>query len=422
MLSHLLFMHRWRIGWLAFLFFVPSLFAADTTNQPTEPDLKSLYDRHQWFELRDALQGGKVPELYQGAVAVAFGDARRAEKLLRRVIKAAPQSDDADQARAWLISLYSRSGHYQQALAMADERVAAQPGNHELKNQRAFIAAIARYPEQEVTRRRRSVMHFQKETGGIYIPVSINGRPANYLVDTAADLCLINESEAGRLGITVHTNDAKATGAGGAEFGFATAMAARFEIGGVHLKNVVFYVIPDGQLPFSDSSADKQGILGSAILQALETVRWKLDGTFEAAFPSEKRDTGRATLCFDSANPITEVEFRRQKFAFVLDTGSFETVLYAPFANKFESWLRETAMEGYTSMLGFGGNPKIHCVTEPEMKLGIAGLDTVLRPAKVLLEPTTPNSNYYFGLLGMNLLNQAHEVIIDYKSMTFSVN
>lgn len=34
--------------------------------------LKSLYDQHRWFELRDAIQGQTAPPLYIGAVASAF--------------------------------------------------------------------------------------------------------------------------------------------------------------------------------------------------------------------------------------------------------------------------------------------------------------------------------------------------------------
>jgi len=52
--------------------------------------LKSLYETHQWFKLRDTVQAAKSPAFYQGAVAYAFNDFKQAEKHLQDVIKSAP--------------------------------------------------------------------------------------------------------------------------------------------------------------------------------------------------------------------------------------------------------------------------------------------------------------------------------------------
>lgn len=39
-----------------------------------DPDLRSLYETHQWFRLRDAVRETKAPAFYRGAVACAFDD------------------------------------------------------------------------------------------------------------------------------------------------------------------------------------------------------------------------------------------------------------------------------------------------------------------------------------------------------------
>ena len=40
--------------------------------------LKQLYDRSQWFDLRDTIRLHAAPPLYTGAVAAAFNDKERA--------------------------------------------------------------------------------------------------------------------------------------------------------------------------------------------------------------------------------------------------------------------------------------------------------------------------------------------------------
>jgi len=48
----------------------------------------------------------------------------------------------------------------------------------------------------------------------------------------------------------------------------------------------------------------------------------------------------------------------------------------------------------------------------------VANIPIVLRPAPVLLATTAGASNWHYGTIGMDLLNQAEEVTLDFKAMT----
>jgi hypothetical protein len=50
------------------------------------------------------------------------------------------------------------------------------------------------------------------------------------------------------------------------------------------------------------------------------------------------------------------------------------------------------------------------------VQLQVGGFDTVLKPAQVFSKPVGNDSQY--GLLGMDLLTQAREVKVDFRSMT----
>jgi len=68
------------------------------------------------------------------------------------------------------------------------------------------------------------------------------------------------------------------------------------------------------------------------------------------------------------------------------------------------------------------GSEEVESVTLPEVGLRVGGFDAVLRPAHVLLKRTTENSQWYYARIGMNLLNQARQVTIDFSSMALMLN
>jgi hypothetical protein len=49
-------------------------------------NLKTLYDTHQWFKLRDVVQTTNASAFYRGVVEYAFNDFKPAEKHLAEVI------------------------------------------------------------------------------------------------------------------------------------------------------------------------------------------------------------------------------------------------------------------------------------------------------------------------------------------------
>jgi hypothetical protein len=58
-------------------------------------DLQSLYDKHQWFRLRDAVQGAAAPPFFQAAVACVFNDLEGCERDIQRYLESSPPAKDA---------------------------------------------------------------------------------------------------------------------------------------------------------------------------------------------------------------------------------------------------------------------------------------------------------------------------------------
>src|SRR3982074_2108585 len=135
------------------------------------PDLKSLYDAHRWFELRDSVAKGTTSVFYQGAVACAFNDLHRCKKKLASVNKSFPHSDDAIEAHRLLASAYMRQGKYREAFAEVTALLALRPGDSDARDELPLPAALPAFPDQEAVRRGSTTLRLQ-DAG---LPISING-------------------------------------------------------------------------------------------------------------------------------------------------------------------------------------------------------------------------------------------------------
>lgn len=70
---------------------------------------------------------------------------------------------------------------------------------------------------------------------------------------------------------------------------------------------------------------------------------------------------------------------------------------------------------------GVGGSASIESFTLPSLSFRLGGVDVTLKPANILLEENNSTSAWFKGNLGMDLLNQARSVDVDFGSMTLSL-
>ena len=231
---------------------------------------------------------------------------------------------------------------------------------------------------------------YRMKAGNLFVPVSIRGRPASYIVDTGANFSLMSESEAGRLGLAIHEGGASVTDITGGTMGARTTVVDELQVGATILRHIAFLVVGDDQQPFVDFAPDERGVLGIPVLLALEAFRWTADGAFEIDLPTPRRDRREANVCFDGATPVTEGLLGDRRITMHLDTGAIETRLWPKFAGDFAALLSQSGTAGTKRVTGVGHSVDVESITLPEVRLRIGGFDTVLRPADVLVSQTLP--------------------------------
>ena len=381
-----------------------------------EASLKSLYDGHRWFELRDVVEKEGASAFYQGAVACAFNDLRRCAKNFRAVFSSAPRSDEAVEAHRILASAYFTHGKYKKALAQVDAILALRPTDSDALSGRPVIAILAESPDQEFAGGQTTV---ELRDGGL--PFSINGVEATYWFDTGAELSVLSESEAKRFGLRIRPAPVKVGDLNGTQVDTRITVADELSIGPVRLKHVAFLVLPDNGPPFNEQSPGSRGLIGIPVLLALERFAWGADKKFEISPESSNKSAPHADLCFDGNHPVVQVRYDDRTLAFTLDTGASNTDLYPPFAAAFPELIRSAVKTDSYKMEGVGGAKYMKAATLESLKFSIGGFPVTLNSAGVLLKPTTDSSKSFAGNLGIDLLQQAHKTTFDFKAMTLTL-
>ncbi len=405
-----------RLG-LTFLLAIGAGLAADRTDS----ELKSLLAAHDWFKLRDAVErSAEAPVFYRGAIASAFNKVDDAERYFRSVIKAPGDVEQAVEAHGLLAHAYMRSGRYRRTYAHLAAMQKLIPEFSGLKSAVALFSALSRYPELSAKARRSSDVQMSDD---FFIPVAVDGKPAQYGFDSGMDISVNSETEANRLRLPIHEVSASTfrDGASGNDVPIRFVVADRLTVGDFELRHVVFTVIRNDAMPFVELPPDKQGILGIPVLVTFGAMRWTNDRVLQIGMQPDHRDAQRSNMCFQGVTPMVEGMFRTQRINAWLDTGSSKTYLTQRFAHQFPDTIEAGGKEASVRLRGVGGSTEVQVIAIPEIKFSVGGSDLVMRPAQVLPKDERVDRDWYGVWLGMDLLGQAREVSVDFKSLTFSL-
>jgi aspartyl protease len=398
---------------------VAALLVTLSAQHQTAETWRSLFDRHRWFELRDVIAGRPAPHLYRGAIAAAFNRIDEAERNLRAAVREATTTSAANEAREALATLYMRLGRSASLLTVIDQAVAADTTREELRAAQQTFGGFRGVPDQRVTRRGSAHPFACRVTAnGVRMPATVNGRPVEWLFDTAFSHTSLTESEARRLGIAVHGGAGSAGDFTGASTSIRTAVIARLQIGSAELSDVPALIFADTQEPWRGEAAGAQGTLALPVVLALGGVGWNATGQCRVGDVHAARAQS-SEVAFDGATPVVRARIGTRASTFVLDTGNQSgSQLWEPFARDFPEFAA-TGKKSIRTLQQIGGTTEQEIAAIPELALRFGGGERVLRPANLF--GRTVGDGFNHGLLGMDLISQATAVTLDFRSMRISV-
>lgn len=378
-----------------------------------------LYNQHRWFDLRTTnLNQRDIAPLYQGAVDAAFDNRTEAEAAFGEVFRQQPHSQAAYEAHEWLTYLYLRHGLYQEAVAETRTKWQDAP-NHAPTPEERKIVDMLRGVDDQSTLTRGSTSVKLEDNGNL--PILINGHTADFLIDTDSNLSFISESAAKEFGISIRPVGTEAFGAAGKAEPVRTAVAD-LTIGAFRLRNVFFLVFSDAMGAFEGASVREQGGLGVPVLVALQRLQITSAGICTVGIPGTADQEPEPNLAFDGEDPIVEVTVEGRKVPMIFDSGSSRTELFPPFASTFPSLTYRATKTAPKRERGFGGERAVKQVEIKKLQIQFGGFTGTLHPAHLLLQPTVGASHWADGRIGGDVLQQTHQITINYKNMTITAD
>lgn len=309
-------------------------------NQPSLDSSDRLdreYKSHDWFALIDAEAHGRVPSFFKGVVACALNQADTCVSEMSRISTNA-NPEEMREAHSVLAGVYIRQGEYQKALYEVRSMLAIRPNDPEAQGTLAFLQVASTFPAQRTLSATSGTVAWLHPGKSLTIPVMINGKGAEYLIDTGANVSTISDTEAERLGLEVHDSSVLVKGSTGAGGQFKIASARHLKIANLDLENVAFLVSPASQPPFVDMPETERGILGLPVLLAAGHVKWSAKA-FSILLEDKSTYSQRPNLAFDGSDLIAQAEFDRHKVSLFVDSGSDWSLMYPRFTERFHQYV-----------------------------------------------------------------------------------
>ena len=282
-----------------------------------------------------------------------------------------------------------------------------------------LLSAFGRYPDLEPGAVRVTTVTGERRRGHLFLPVTIGGISAHYILDTGAAYSVITESEAARLALPVTQVNAGTIGDGSGKGLPITkvAYAKTLKLGGIEFKNVQFLVASDALSPmvWNELPAGWRGVLGIQVLRACETLHWDAAGVVQLGRRS-RPDGAASKLRLRGTSITTEARFANRQLDLVLDTGATWSCLFTPFADSFPGLVKQFGKPGTTRSGGAGGDTELQTRVLPEVAMLLGGFRVSLREVHII-----PRERHHYGNIGLDVLSQAPEITIDLHSMKLTL-
>lgn len=379
---------------------------------------RELFDQHRWFDLKAAIQGKHVADLYTGAVAAAFNDVPTAESALNAAVRETTSPLAAVEGREALGLMYVRLGRLRAAAEQFQLILAADPSRSDVANFLGMLKGFNAHPDFAVISNQVARFSCDFDARGAFVPLTVNGRALNWSLDTGATSSALTESEARLIGLRIETGGSVRDMTGH----YTTAriaVAETMSLGGAHFRNVPFIVVSDSTPIIGNEPAGRQGAIGPLELVALGSFRSLGGGKCESGWAAVATDD-QPNLAFDGLKVVTRVPFGPRALDFVLDSGNRGvTQLWPRFAQEYSGLLQSTGRPELRGLSAAGGSREYSVTALPQLQLAVGKLPITLRPAIVFPRPV--GNSIHFGNIGMEVLSQAREVTMDFQSMRLTL-
>ena len=385
--------------------------------------LDSLYRAHDYFTLRDSLDGADTSAVragfYLAAVQRAFNDPLRSNKTIVRTLQSDALSDSLrfELRRLQLSNFLSL--HSYRAMDSVGQVILASPTIYadsatmaDIRNNTRLGHVLSDVAPPTVTITGPSLIHTDSAH---HVPVQIGDSARNYTFDTGANLSVLMRSEAEALGVQIRPAGLDVGSSNGAKVAADLAVAPRVRIGQVNYSNVVFLVLPDAMLTFSNGFRIP-GIIGFPLIEGMGEVNFRRDGSLR--IPAEPSSSGPRNVAMEELRPLVQVSYEGEKLACLLDSGAGESQLQMPYFAAHRARVERDGVRDSIKLGGAGGERVMPIYRLRNATIGIGDTSVVLRDLRVQTTSLDDPKNELECAIGLDVLRSSAGYTLDFKTMS----
>lgn len=398
----------------------------EVLNNDQLQELQACYQSKRYFDLRDALlqlRPGASAKLsfYRGVSANKFNRLSRSIGYMETFIRQPQEKTDASlliDTYQTLGDCFSKTFQYKKAadiyrvlLDKFRDRLDARQIDDFENNIRIF-KSLSEVPPQ--TMKIKGDTRVELVDGG-YLPLQVNGVDLHLGLDTGANYSFIIRSLAEKAHMRIIDANIDVHNVAGQIVKTDLGVVSRLNIGQAALANVVFLVFEDRDLYFPEAKQQITGCIGFPVTASLREVTFhRLDAVSIPAIP---RSLPEGNLCLDELTPVVAGYYKGRRFAFCLDSGAGQSVLYPPFFRTYEADLKARYPVAAHRVQGLGGFRNIPAYIIKEAAVIFAGKRAVFHDLPVLTDFTLDSSRYFYGNIGRDLIHQFENMTLNFESM-----
>lgn len=280
----------------------------------------------------------------------------------------------------------------------------------------ALYEAIKNEPPQTVTGKAGTKIQLKKDMAELWnVPVSVNDENMNFVFDTGANISVLVESYAKKLGIKVIDSKIMVGTSTDIKVKSKAGICKELKIGNMIYKNVVFLIMPDEALTFAGGIYKIYGVIGNPVIKAFE--EFSIDKKNVMTISGSPETNKYSNLSFDGFTPVIQLISNNDSIPFTFDSGANKTMLYKPYFDLYKSGIENQYKITDISIGGAGGVKTFKGYKLDLVKLKTNDLSAEIEDVELLIEIVKNNNNYFYGNLGQDYLRKFNEIKFNYKAM-----
>jgi clan AA aspartic protease (TIGR02281 family) len=278
--------------------------------------------------------------------------------------------------------------------------------------------ALKDEPPQTVSGKTSEKIQMKKDIAGLWnIPVSVNGENMDFVFDTGANISVIVESYAKKLGVKIIDSKIRVWTSTDIKVESKAGICKELKIGNITYHNVAVLVMPDESLSFGGGIYKIYGIIGHTVINAFE--EFTIDKSNMLTISDSPEENKYSNLCFEGFNPVIQLISNSDSLFFSFDSGANTTMLYKPYFDLYKNDIEKNYILTEIIVGGAGGERKYKGYKLNNVNLKTGEMSAEIDTVSLIIEQ---NNKRFYGNLGQDYLKKFKQIKFNFKSMFIEFN